>query len=71
MLERLTLNLELKSGSKESRYTVGGKKWLQRPWARAVQFTMCKSAQGVGSAPGHLISGLGALTLATSLKRSC
>jgi hypothetical protein len=71
MLGRQTLNLELKSGSKGFQCTVGGKMWLQWPWARAMQSTMCKSAQGVGSVPGLSISGLGALTLVTFLKRSC
>ena len=48
-----------------------GKKWLQRLWARAAQSIMCKSAQGVGSVLGLLISGPGALTLVTFLRRSC
>jgi hypothetical protein len=71
MLGRQTLSLELKSGLKGFQCTVGGKMWLQRHWARAMQSTLCKSAQGIGSALGPSISGLGALTLVTVLKRSC
>jgi hypothetical protein len=71
MLGGQTLNLELKFVLKGSRCTAGGKKWLQRLWARAAQSTMCKSAQGVGSVLGFLISRPGALTLVTFLKRSC
>jgi hypothetical protein len=71
MLGRQTLNLELKSRSKGLRCTVGGKMWLQRPWARAVLSTMCKSAQGVGSVLGRSTSGFGVPTLVTFLRRSC